>query len=559
MVKRLINILNKEISGLHEAAYLLGFFAILSQVLALVRDRFLAYYFGPGQVLDIYYAGFRIPDFIFAIFASIVSISVLVPFLTDKFCRSKEEGKEFIDNIFSFFFISIVAFSLLAFFVMPYIIPWVFPGFTDQTQIDKIVAVSRIMLLSPILLGLSNLLGSITQVFKRFVIYSISPLFYNIGIIIGIIFFYPIFGVYGLALGVVLGAVAHLGIQVPFVSSQRLLPKIKVKINYSFIKEVITISIPRTITLASSQLSILILLSMASILGIGSISVFNLSFNLQSVPLSIIGVSYSIAAFPTLAKLFSAGEKENFLKEVIISARHIIFLSLPIIVLFIVLRAQIVRTVLGAGQFDWTDTRLTAAALALFTISVLFQSLNLLLIRAYYAAGDTIRPLLANCLSAVLGVVFSLILVKMYVANSLFHYFIESLLRVENIANTSVLMLPLGYSLGMFIGGIWLIISFDKRYKGLLGGIVPVFFQSFSAAVITGFIAYLGLNIFDDIFNLETLIGIFGQGLASGLLGLTAWVVTLKLLKSRELRDVWTTLHHKIWKAKPIPVEVSEL
>ena len=116
MVKRVLKIFNKEISGLHEAAYLLAFFALMSQLLGLIRDRLLAYSFGASSTLDIYYAAFRIPDFIFVTAASIVSISVLVPFLIEKLDLGFDEGKKFINNIFSFFFILIFGTSLLTYF-----------------------------------------------------------------------------------------------------------------------------------------------------------------------------------------------------------------------------------------------------------------------------------------------------------------------------------------------------------------------------------------------------------------------------------------------------------
>jgi putative peptidoglycan lipid II flippase len=243
MVKRLIKLFSREISGLHEAAYLLGIFAILSQLLALIRDRALAHYFGASSILDIYYAGFRVPDFIFATLASLVSISVLVPFLTEKLTRKHEEGKEFIDNIFSFFFISVIGVSVLAYVFMPDIIKHVFYGF-DTVKNNSVIEVARIMLLSPILLGLSNLFGSITQVYRRFFLYSISPLFYNLGIIFGILFLYPIYGVKGLAYGVVLGALIHFLMQVPFVVSRGLWPKLIIKPKLAFIKETIFIQFP---------------------------------------------------------------------------------------------------------------------------------------------------------------------------------------------------------------------------------------------------------------------------------------------------------------------------
>src|SRR3989344_8646621 len=151
MVKRIINLLNKEISGLHEAAYLLAVFTFASQLLALIRDRSLASFFGAGETLDIYYAAFRIPDFIFITVASIVSISVLIPFLADK---SREENggmQNFIDGVFTVFFGFISLVSLVVFFLAPFIVEKMFPGF-GETALTEAISLTRILLLSPILL-----------------------------------------------------------------------------------------------------------------------------------------------------------------------------------------------------------------------------------------------------------------------------------------------------------------------------------------------------------------------------------------------------------------------
>ena len=188
MVKKILNLFGKEISGLHEAAYLLGFFTILSQLLALVRDRLLAHHFGAGSLLDLYYASFRIPDFIFVTIASVVSISVLVPFLIDKIEKDQAEARYFINNIFSFFFFFVILATGIVFIFVPQLLKAIYPGFAGA-QSHELVTMTRILLLSPILLGFSNFLASITQVHKQFLVYAISPLLYNSGVIIGIVVF----------------------------------------------------------------------------------------------------------------------------------------------------------------------------------------------------------------------------------------------------------------------------------------------------------------------------------------------------------------------------------
>lgn len=558
MVKKILLVLTKEISGLHQAAYLLGFFTFLSQLLGLVRDRLLAHMFGASSVLDIYYAAFRIPDLILAGAASIVSISILVPYLTERIHTSKESGKRFIDQIFSAFFVFIIVVGIIVFIGLPWIIPAVFPGFSGES-LDQLILLTRILLLSPILLGLSNLFASIVQVHKKFFVYALSPILYNIGIIVGIVGLYPIFGIAGLGFGVALGALMHLGIQVPVVADRDFLPAFTLNIDFSALKEVVATSLPRALTLSANHVSILFLISLASVMAEGSIAVLNFSLNLQSVPLGIIGVSYSLAAFPTLSKLFTKGKREEFFRQVTTAARHILFWALPALVLFIVLRAQIVRTVLGTGQFGWEATRLTAAALALFSISVAAQSLWLLFVRGYYATGDTKKPLIVTAIGTVAIVVSSYGLVALFNQNDLFRFFVESLLRVEAVSGAHVLMLPLAYSIGMMINAGLLWVWFQKDFSAFSQGISRTLWQSLSASVIMGFVSYQALRLFAGVFDIQTAVGIFLQGASAGVVGILTAVGVLWVLKNEEIQEMIAAFKEKIWSVELIGPEQDEL
>ncbi|KND48319.1 MAG: virulence factor [Parcubacteria bacterium C7867-003] len=553
MVKKFLDFLGREIVGLHEAAYLLGFFAICSQVLALFRDRILASEFGAGNVLDIYYSAFRIPDILFVTVASVVSVSVLIPFLIERFDKGEAEAREFINSVFSFFFCFIAVVGIAAYIAAPFLMSKLFPLFAETSSFPELVRLTRILLLSPVFLGFSNLLASITQINRRFFLYALSPVFYNIGIIIGIKVLYPIWGLSGLGYGVIFGAFLHFFIQVPFIIKQGVFPRLAFPIRLEFIKKITLTSLPRTITVSANELAELFLVSFASFFVVGSISIFNFSFNLQSVPFSIIGISYSLAAFPTLTRLFSNGHREKFVEQMIVSSRHIIFWSVPISVLFIVLRAQIVRTILGAGRFNWDDTRLTAAALALFTVSLVAQNLVTLFVRSYYSQGKTKRPLVMNVLSAGLIVIGSYYFIHLFQTSLYFKYFMESLLKVTDIPGTIVLMLPLGFSVGLFINLIIHWWDFTYNFPSFSKPVLRTFFQITGASTIMGFVTYVCLNIFDNLVDINTLTGIFLQGFLSGIIGILSATIVLYLLKSTELKEVWTTLHHKIWKANIVP------
>lgn len=559
MVKRFINLFGKEIIGLHEAAYLLAFFAVLSQILALVRDKLLAYSFGAGHLLDIYYAAFRIPDLVFVSIASVVSASVLVPFFIEHTDHDGDKGRQFIDNIFSVFFIAVVIVSVIVFFLTPTLVRFLLPGFIESSSFLEIVIATKILLLSPIFLGLSNFFSSITQMHKRFLVYALSPLVYNIGIILGIIFLYPILGVNGLIWGVVIGAFLHMIIQVPFIFKKNLFPRLRINIDLSSIKKVVLTSLPRTIALSANQLASFFLIALASLMAGGSISIFNLAFNLQSVPLSVIGVSYSSAIFPTLSRFFVKGETGLFLGKMIESARHIIFWSIPITILFVVLRAQIVRTIYGAGEFDWSDTRLTAATLAIFIFSVVGQSLILLFIRAYYAAGKTKKPLVMNVSSSLLIVLLGYVFAKAFYAYPTFAFFLEEVFKVSDQVGTAVLVLPLAYSIGVLVNTCLHWYSFEKDYPGFTKPVIATLFQSFSASVIMGYATFLSLRFFNLFFSLDKAWGVFLQGFCAGIVGIIIGIVVLILLKNREIREVWDTLHHKIWRSKIIVPDQESL
>ncbi|MEA3399367.1 MAG: lipid II flippase MurJ [Patescibacteria group bacterium] len=561
MVKKIWNFLNKEFHGVNEAALLLGGFAFASQLLGLIRDRLLAHNVGAGPILDVYYAAFRIPDFLYVSIASLASITVLMPFLVERLKNgnNKLEAKRFLNNVFSAYMIFMFLASIVLFILMPYITNYIAPGFSDQ-QMLSLIKISRLMLLSPIFIGLSNLIGTITQLFKNFFAFSLSPVFYNLGIIIGIIFLYPFFGLSGLAIGVVIGAILHMSIQIPTIIRHGFFPKFKLKIDWPEIYKVIKLSLPRTLTLSAGSLAFIALVAMASNLEDGSISLFTLSFNLQSVPVGIIGISYSVAAFPILVQSFSKKDMNNFIKQIISTMKQIIFWSFPIITLMIVLRAQIVRVVLGSGNFTWSDTRLTAASVALFVISLITQSLVLLFIRGYYAAGNTKKPLIINVFSSILIVVFAYSLIQVFELFPELLKQLEILLRVKGVEGTTMLALPIAYTLGSIINFtmIWKLFKKDFLRKRRTG-VRATFFDVTAASLVMGIVAYLILNVLSNVFNLEIFFGIFLQGFIAGIIGIAVGVFVLVLLKNKELLALSKAIKKKFWRNRIVSPEQQGL
>ncbi|MBI3634571.1 MAG: oligosaccharide flippase family protein [Candidatus Yonathbacteria bacterium] len=553
MGKRILSLfnLNREWNGLHEAALLIGVFTFSSQILALFRDRLLAHLFGAGKILDIYYASFDVPDLVFAGVASFMSALVLIPILTKYATESDARAQKFLKDVFTVFFSVLIVVSIGLFIAVPVIVPRFFPNFVGEDGLS-LVRMTRILLLSPILLGLSNLLGSVTQMLHKFFAVALAPLLYNFGIIVGALFFYPAFGPEGLAWGVVMGAFFHFFVHFYTSSRNGFVLKISFFPSLKDIWEIIYVSLPRTIGLSANQITLTVMVIFAAWMESGSVTVLNFATNLQSVPLAIIGVSYATAAFPSLSKHFVVDDMAKFREQILLTAQHIIFWSLPVLVLFIVLRAQIVRTILGSGSFDWTATRLTAACLAIFMVSIVAQSVSLLFIRGFYATGNNKIPLLVNVFSSLVIIIGGYELIVWYSHLPTFQYFIESLLRVEGITGSKVLMLPLAYSAGMIINATLLIYFFRQRFGKFLLPIKDTLMQGSFSALLAGLVTYEFLEVIGLYLKLDTLKNVFLQGFIAGIAGILTWWLILELMGNTEIKGIRTALHHKFWKTSVI-------
>jgi putative peptidoglycan lipid II flippase len=312
--------------------------------------------------------------------------------------------------------------------------------------------------------------------------------------------------------------------------------------------------------LSSNNLAFIFLISIASTIKSGSISLFTFAYNLQSVPVNIIGVSYSVAAFPTLVKSFTNKDIKSFVEHVISATKQIIFWSLPIISLFIVLRAQIVRVILGSGTFSWADTRITAASIALFVLSLASQGIVLLFVRGYYAAGNTKKPLVINVFSSVMIVVFAYLFINIFKCCPSILSFINEIMRTTGVGGTEMFALPLAYALGSIINFILIWFMFKKDFLNNNSfGIGKTFFDSFLSAITIGVVSYYLLSVFDNIFDINTLLGIFMQGFLSGVLGIVSGILVLLIFKNKELSDIIRTLKKKLRYKRFVAGEQSEL
>jgi putative peptidoglycan lipid II flippase len=276
----------------------------------------------------------------------------------------------------------------------------------------------------------------------------------------------------------------------------------------------------------------------------------------------IIGISYAVAAFPTLTRLHGEKEHKSFMDMVHRTTRTIIFFSIPISLFMIVLRAQIVRILLGAGKFSWNDTRLVAASLALFCISVTAQCLVLLLVRAFYASNNTKTPLRINILSVCITIVSAVVLLFAHRHSLLFRDFLDSLLRIEGTVGTNVVLLSLAFSIGQIVNAILLWRSLHRHMSGTeveSKGMNQTLFHTLGASIIAASAAYGALSLLGTGVDQTRFIGILAQGFLAGIIGIAMYVIVLFALRNQDILDFIKTIKSKFWKAKPLVAPQQDL
>ena len=535
MIKKFLNSQTKSISS---ASLILAVSYLGSAVLGLLRDRLLAGHFGAGNELDVYYSAFTVPDFIALILIFGAIAAAVIPIFSGYLLKDKEEAWKYVSTLLNVFLGFLIIICAILMIFTPAIISITAPGFLGHKK-DLAVMLMRIMFLSPIILGASNLISGILQVFNRFLVTALAPLLYNTGIIIGIVFFVPHFGLPGLAWGVVLGGIMHLLIQLPsfFHSGFKYRPDFNLK-NPGVLKT-IKLMVPRSLGLGAGQLNTIATTAIASTLMAGSIAVFNLANNLSSILVNAVAVSVATASFPSMSMAFLRQENDEFLRKFSSIFRQMLFLTIPISFLLLILRVQIVRVFLGVGKFGWEDTKLTTACLGILALNLIAQALIIFLSKTFYAAHNTKIPAIISGLTVAFNIALSLLLVWLIKVSSGFYIFLMTTLRLGGVNNMGVIGLALAYSITAVLEGSLLLYMFYKKFpklktKEILNSLYKILIAS--AVMVT--LTFVTRQLLGSVVNLQTFWGIFFQLVAPATVGVVTYAFTTHLLKSPENKTI---------------------
>lgn len=528
---------NSETRGLTAAAIIVGLASLAADAVGLLRDRLLASMFGAGHALDTYYAAFRLPDLLYnLIILGALSAGFIPVFAEYLHKKGDSEAWRLVEEVVSVVAAVMALACLVLSLAAPIIVPLTVPGFSAAQQ-ALTISLARVMFLSPFLLGLSAVMGGVLQATRRFIAFSLAPIFYNLGIIFGAVVLAPHMGVIGVAWGVVIGAGMHLILQTSVVLHLGLRKLHWPSFKHEGVRRILKLMVPRTLGLAVSQMNLIVLQVFASTLMAGSVAVFNLANNLQTFPVSLVGISYAVAAFPLFSKHVAEHDDEAFKRSIGTTMRKIVFLILPAMAIFYLLRAQAVRLAFGAGLFNWNDTIRTADVLAMFLPSLIAQSGVAVFARAFYAIQNTRVPLVVSVIAE--GV------------NLLVAFLSYRALGVTGLA--------LAFTLSTFTN--WLLLWYMlRRVKGSLHE--RTWFGSFGKSALAALAVlaagYPVRQFIGSIYPLRTFWQLFFQSAVTGVVGAAAFVIVAILLRSEEWKEFSEALASRWWKTKPQTVGAEE-
>ncbi|KKQ93555.1 MAG: putative peptidoglycan lipid II flippase MurJ [candidate division CPR2 bacterium GW2011_GWC1_39_9] len=516
---------------------ILGLTSLLSNILGLYRERIIASMFGTNHFAEIYMASFRLPDLIFNILIYGALSAAFIPIFIERLVEEKKESAWKLANSFLNLMLlaSIVAAIAIAIFA-PFLVPLLVPGFKGKivsgiNMMDITVNTTRILLLSPIFMCISAVFSGILNSFKKFVAYSVAPLIYNVTIILSAVFLAENMAipVYGLAIGVVVGAFFHALIQLPAVKDTGFSFQRVFDFKDSGIRKIVKLMMPRSITIGITQINLLVATIMASYFA-GGIAILNYANSIQGLPTIVFGVAIATAVFPFLSESITEKRYDDFRAAFSLSFRRILYFMIPASIGLIVLRAQIVRLIFGIGNFSWESTGPTAYVLGVFALGLAAQGLLPLLTRTFYVFQDTKTPLKIAIVSMIVNALGVIALPYIYLPIT-GH---EGKLGIGGVALAFVLA---GYA-NMMLSLYYLHKKVGNFYNR---EIIVDFIKVVFAASIMGVAAHYLLYLFDPLVQAsggKIAKGLFPQTVLSILISIFIYFALTLMMKIRESQEI---------------------
>ncbi len=383
---------------------------LISRILGYVRIFVIAGTFPVGPDLDAFFAAFRIPDLIFQLVAAGALSSALIPIVSGLFTTNEQaRAWRVVSTVINLMLIGLAILAIGFFILAPVVMGVITPGF-GPAQLDRTVELTRIMLLSPIFLALGAVATSVLNSGGRFAASAVAPIVYNVVIIAAVLILGPRIGVEGLAIGVVLGSLGHLLVQLRPLARLGFRYDPRIDAADPQARKALTLMAPRAFGLGVTQITFIVMTSLASLQGVGAVSDFNFAFALLQIPLGIIGVPLGIVVLPSLSREAAVGRESAYVDLLTRALRLLMYVMIPIAALAAVARQPIVEILFANGKITPGDLDLIATTLLCFLIGLTAQRLIAVIARAFYARQDTLTPVIAAVGAVVINCTLAIVL-----------------------------------------------------------------------------------------------------------------------------------------------------
>ncbi len=386
----------------------------LSRILGLVREQVFAYLFGAGFATDAFIAAFRIPNLLRGLFAEGALSSAFIPVFTDHLTnQGKEKAWELANLVLNLLLIALCLVVILGIVFSPYIVQVIAPGFGKEGgKQDLTTLLSRIMFPFLLFIALSALAMGMLNTFRHFGIPALAPTMFNLGMIAGGLFLSPLFDppIIGMALGVLLGGVGQLAIQIPLLKKIGFKYRFKINLHHPGVKRILLLMAPATLGLASTQVNIFVNTLIASFLPQGSVSYLNYSFRLMQFPIGVFGVAVATVTFPIISAYAAKKEMGELLATFTSSLKLVFFLTIPSAIFLAVASQPVISVLFQHGKFTFLDTVATSQALIFYCIGLFAYSSVRLTASTFYSMGDTRTPVKTSAVAVGVNIILNLIL-----------------------------------------------------------------------------------------------------------------------------------------------------
>ncbi|MDQ3879695.1 MAG: MATE family efflux transporter [Chloroflexota bacterium] len=417
-------LLERYLSG---GALVLSVLTFGGYAMGLVRDRIFARTFGVGGELDAYNAAFVLPELTLDV---VVASGLTAPFVPIflQLRRDGADAERFAQTIVTAAVVVMAAASAVMFVAAPATASLVAPGFGPE-QREQYVGLFRTMLLTPVIFAASFAVGEVLVAERRFVSYGLAPLMYNAGIVIGTVALSARIGIHAAAAGAVAGALLHLGTRLWGLRRSTVRVRLAFAVRTRAVREFARLMLPKMAGQPIEPATFLYFTLVASTLGAGSVTAVSFARNFQSVPVSLIGVAFSLAAFPALSSAHAAGDRRRFVRTLGANLVTVSVLTAAAGAFLFAFSRWVISTLLGGGAMDGDAVALTSATLSAFAVSVPFESLTQVLSRAIYATRHTLLQVVASLASLGVTVVATALLAPL----------------------AGVVAIPIGFTVGMAV------------------------------------------------------------------------------------------------------------